>query len=137
MKLLLLALLVAASQWVSVAEAGPKRVILDTDPAYDPDDAGCMAMLHGMANEGEVRILAIMNVVEHPESPLAISAINHYYKPQGPPGGGLQGAQEQRSDHHIRSYTRQLGRCLPDLPGRGPDWQGVWNPLRRHVTTGW
>ena len=62
-----------------VAPASPLRVILDTDPSFDPDDAGCMAMLHAMATDGEVEILAMMNSTDFREGPLSISAINRHY----------------------------------------------------------
>ncbi len=64
-----------------------EQVILDTDPSYDPDDMGCMAMLHGMANAGELEILAVMNVFHHEESPLAISATNAFYNRAAIPVG--------------------------------------------------
>lgn len=90
-----------------------KKIILDTDPAYDPDDAGCMAMLHGMANEGEVEILAIMNVFNHRESPLAISAINFYYNRRAIPVGDYKGWKNNAStntyDHYLaHQYPRDL-----------------------------
>ncbi len=57
-----------------------QKVILDTDPASDPDDVGCMAMLHTMASLGECEILAIINSTNQKESPLSIGAINQFYR---------------------------------------------------------
>lgn len=54
---------------------GQKQVILDTDPSADPDDVGCMAMLHNMATNGECEILAIINSTHYKESSLSISAL--------------------------------------------------------------
>ena len=56
-----------------------EKVILDTDPGYDPDDMGCMAMLHTMATLGECEILAVVNSTDYKESPLTISAINKFF----------------------------------------------------------
>ena len=64
-----------------------QKVILDTDPSYDPDDVGCMAMLHTMASLGECEILAIINSTNHQESSLSISAINHFYNWKAIPVG--------------------------------------------------
>ncbi|MDW3196037.1 MAG: nucleoside hydrolase [Cytophagales bacterium] len=72
-----------------------KKVILDTDPSYDPDDAGCMAMLHAMANQGECYILAVINSTNHKESPIAISAINHFFNRGAIPVGDYKGYAEK------------------------------------------
>lgn len=69
----------------------PAKVILDTDPGYDPDDVGCMAMLHTMASQGECEILAIVNSTDHKESPLCISAINQFYNRKAIPVGDYKG----------------------------------------------
>ena len=43
-----------------VGSQGPyERVIFDTDPGGDVDDAGALAVLHALADRGEVKILAI------------------------------------------------------------------------------
>lgn len=68
-----------------------KKVILDTDPSFDPDDAGCMAILHAMANQGECHILAMINSTNHKEFPIAISAINQYFNRAAIPVGDYKG----------------------------------------------
>lgn len=72
-----------------------KKVILDTDPSYDPDDAGCMAMLHAMANQGECHILAVINSTNHKDSPIAISAINQFFNRGAIPVGDYKGYVEK------------------------------------------
>lgn len=113
MKNLIIVLLLILSASLTQTLFAQKRVILDTDPAYDPDDTGCMAMLHGMANDGEVEILAIMNVFNHRESPLAISAINRYYNRRAIPVGdykpGKTNAPANTYDHYLaNNYPRDL-----------------------------
>jgi enterochelin esterase-like enzyme len=100
---------------VTAAAAGtPPKVILDTDPSFDPDDAGCMAMLHKMATDGEVEILAMMNSTHFREGPLSISAINHYYHRGAIPVGdykadGKTEAPSGNYDHYIANhYPRDL-----------------------------
>ncbi len=89
------------------------KVILDTDPSYDPDDMGCMAMMHNMATNGECEILAIVNTMDQKESPLCISAVNFFYNRKAIPVGDYMGyprkkdAPENSYDYHIaRDYPR-------------------------------
>ena len=53
---LLLAALAGAALWAQ----DPPAVIVDTDLLTDCDDAGALAMLHALADRGEVRILGIV-----------------------------------------------------------------------------
>lgn len=76
---------------LSQACAAQHRVILDTDPSSDPDDVGCMAMLHTMASRGECEILAVINSIDHKEASLSISAINEFYGRGAIPVGDYKG----------------------------------------------
>jgi len=63
------------------------RVIFDTDLGYDADDAGALAVLHALADEGEAEILATVTVVGDPQSAGALDVINTYYgRPDIPVG---------------------------------------------------
>jgi len=56
------------------------RVIVDTDIGSDCDDAGALAVLHALADLGEVQILAcIYSSEKNRYGPGCISAINRYY----------------------------------------------------------
>lgn len=92
-----------------------KKVILDTDPSADPDDVGCMAMLHNMASIGECEILAIINSTHYKQSSLSISAINEFYNRKAIPVGDYKGyktkieSPKQNYDYHLsRVYPRSL-----------------------------
>ena len=92
-----------------------KKVILDTDPSADPDDVGCMAMLHNMASNGECEILAIINSTHYKQSSLSISAINVFYNRKAIPIGDYKGYEtklespKENYDHHLaRVYPRSL-----------------------------
>ncbi|MEL6942607.1 MAG: hypothetical protein AAFO82_08055 [Bacteroidota bacterium] len=80
----LLFLLLLSTSSILLAQ---KKVILDTDPSADPDDVGCMAMLHNMASNGECEILAIINSTHYKQSSLSISAINEFYNRKAIPVG--------------------------------------------------
>ncbi|MEX0289052.1 MAG: hypothetical protein AB3N14_08055 [Flavobacteriaceae bacterium] len=103
---------------------GQKKVILDTDPSADPDDVGCMAMLHNMASNGECEILAIINSTHYKQSALSISAINNFYKRSAIPIGDYKGYAEkiesppQNYDYHLsRVYPRTLNTWKDALDG--------------------
>ena len=87
-------------------------VIFDTDMDTDCDDAGALAMLHAMADDGEVQILATMVSSYYPWSAPAVDVINTYYgRPDVPvavpkaPGG--------RIDRRGSRYAQQIAREFP------------------------
>lgn len=64
----------------TVKEPGtPKKVIFETDMCLDVDDVGALAVLHAMANNDEVELLAVCFNEVHPYGPSAIDAINTWY----------------------------------------------------------
>ena len=93
----------------------PMRIIFDTDMDTDCDDAGALAMLHAMADQGEVEILATMVSSRYRYSAPTVDAINTYYghpdMPIGVPKG--PGATLDRSFR----YPKQIAEDFPnDLP---------------------
>ena len=101
-----------------------KKVILDTDPSFDPDDVGCMAMLQTMATNGLCDILGIVNSTNQKESALCISAINQFYNRPAIPVGDYRGypekinATKQTYDYHIaKDYPRPLKNWEDSLDG--------------------
>ena len=73
-------------------------IIFDTDLGYDADDAGALAVLHALADEGEAEILATVSVVGDPQSAGALDVINTYYGRPDTPVGAYQG--ERWEDAH-------------------------------------
>jgi PKD repeat protein len=57
----------------------PKKIIYETDMCLDVDDAGALAILHAMANNGEAEILAVSFNEVHPSGAAAIDAMNTWY----------------------------------------------------------
>jgi inosine-uridine nucleoside N-ribohydrolase len=69
-------------------------VILDTDMGPDVDDAGALGMLHALADNGEVDILATVSCNPRPWSARLIRSINRYYgRPDLPVGEPKEGVQ--------------------------------------------
>lgn len=91
--------------------AAPTKVIFDTDMDSDCDDAGALAVLHALADAGEVEILATVCSARHKWSAPCVEAINRYYGraelPIGVPRGRDTGA-------HIGSkYAETIAREFP------------------------
>lgn len=65
----------------SLPAAEPVRLVFDTDMANDCDDAGALAVLHALADLGEVEILAVVTNRKDPSnaSAAAADAINTWY----------------------------------------------------------
>jgi hypothetical protein len=90
----------------------PVRIIFDTDIAGDVDDVGALAMLHVLADRGEVELVACMISSNNPHSPGCLDALNTWYgRPDIPIGtanrfGQMEGVAD---DVVVKSkYTRQL-----------------------------
>lgn len=76
--LVLLSVILAATT-ASAGQREPVRLIFDTDIMGDVDDVGAVAVLHALANQGEVKILAMGVCVKNPWSPLCLDALNTYF----------------------------------------------------------
>lgn len=63
------------------------RIIFDADMSSDHDDAGALALLHGLADLGECEILACMASSTNGGTALCMQAINTYYGRAGIPCG--------------------------------------------------
>jgi len=64
---------------ITVISDNPKKVIFETDMCLDVDDAGALAMLHALADNGEAEILAVCFNEVHSFGASAIDAINTWY----------------------------------------------------------
>jgi PKD repeat protein len=64
---------------VTIHTGIPKKVIYETDMCLDADDVGALAMLHGLANNDEVDLLAVCYNEVHPSAAAAIDAMNTWY----------------------------------------------------------
>lgn len=87
----------------------PTRVILDTDIGDDCDDAGALAMLHAMADAGEVEILGVViSCIDEYSAPCA-HAINTFFgRPDIPIGVRPE---------HGRTRGRFVQRVSEEYPG--------------------
>jgi inosine-uridine nucleoside N-ribohydrolase len=89
----------------------PTRLILDTDMLTDCDDAAALGMLHKMADDGEVEILATVVSSRYPMSAPVVDAVNTYYgRPHLPVGAPKHGAGAYRPDS---SFLNQVAAEFP------------------------
>jgi len=80
--------------WPAAAPAAdkePVRLIFDTDLCSDVDDAGTVALLHALADQGEVELLAMGLSVKSQWSAPCLDALNTYYNRPDIPIGALKG----------------------------------------------
>ena len=92
----------------------PKKVIFETDMCTDVDDVGALAVLHALADNGEVEILAISYNEVHPSGAGTICAINTWYNRSAIPIGIYKG---NLADPDESSYLDGIAANFPhDLP---------------------
>lgn len=128
--LLVLATLPAAMPAAAADAAGgadPLRVIFDTDMDSDNDDVAAAAMLHALADAGEVEILAMGVVSCCPHSPACLDAINTYYGRGDIPIGVYKGKKLGTQSRYAKTVAQ---RCPNDV-GLAEDVPDVVDVYRR------
>lgn len=119
----------AAAFSPTVAAGEPVRYILDTDIASDCDDAGAVAMVNALADNGEVNVLAMMVCTGGPYGAPALSAINGWYGRQDIPLGTLKdpafwvggGPDKPAGAFNYESYNQYLATRFPVTLKSGTD----------------
>ena len=95
----------------------PKKVIFETDMCTDVDDVGALAVLHALADDGEVEILAISFNEVHPRGAGAICAINTWYNRGDIPIGIYKGdLTEPDESSYLESIAANFAHDLPTIP---------------------
>ena len=97
----------------TVRSAEPVRLIFDTDIGPDCDDVGATAVLHALADRGEVRILAMMVSSGGPTAlwgPPCLDAINTYYGRPNIPIGVIRATGPADKS----KYNRQIAQEFPN-----------------------
>ena len=109
---LLLAACIAATSLSLHAQQpheAPVPVIFDTDMQSDVDDVGAMAVLHALADRGEIEILGTMVSSAYPGAVPCVDAINTFYGRPDLPIGTVKGKGVLRQS----SYARQIAEEFP------------------------
>lgn len=90
----------------------PVPLIFDTDMMGDVDDVGTVAVLHALADRGEVRILAMGLSGKNPWSPLCLDALNTYYGRAGIPIGVVRGPAFDRESRYAEAIAEEFPHSL-------------------------
>lgn len=90
------------------------NVILDTDIAEDCDDVGAVAVLHALANRGEVNILGMMVSMPVQYGAPALDALNTYYKRPNIPIGTLKNSVDANGAKNLLVYNKDLATRFPN-----------------------
>lgn len=93
-------------------EAQPVRLIFDTDMMGDVDDVGTVALLHALADQGEVTVLAMGLSGKNPWSPLCLDAINTYYRRPGIPIGMVRGPAFDKPSRYAEAVAKEFPHKL-------------------------
>ena len=116
----LLGLMMAVVPIDTGAAEPPTPIIFDTDMDSDCDDAAALAMVHALADRGEIEILGTMVSSKHPWSAPCTDAINTYFgRPDLPvgvpkkPGGAIQQSR----------FAQQIAEAFPHDTPSGEDTQ--------------
>jgi hypothetical protein len=117
MKRTLFVLFLMASTTVQAAERHAVPVILDTDMGSDVDDVGSVAVLHGLANRGEAKILAMGVCIKNPWTPLCLDALNTYFRRPEIPVGVVKGPAFK----DLSRYAHKIALEFPHALKRAED----------------
>jgi hypothetical protein len=108
----LLALIVLVLAAAAGAGEAPVKLILDTDMDSDCDDVGALAMLHAMADAGEVELLAVAASSHHAWSAPCIDALDTWYGRPDIPIGAPKGDAAQSASRFAKRIAERFPHDL-------------------------
>lgn len=97
---------------ISATAAEPVRLIFDTDMDSDCDDVGALAMLHAMADDGEVTLLGVAVSSLHAWSAPCTDAINTWYGRPDIPIGAPKGKAAQSQSKFAKTVAERFPHDL-------------------------
>jgi len=113
-------------------------VIFDTDMGPDYDDVGALALLHAMADSGEVKILATLSSDMYTNTVPCIEVINRYFgRPDIPLGAPRKGvdAVEQRVAEREDYWGNVIPKRYPHETKRTEDAPDAVSVYRRVLSS--
>lgn len=114
-------------------EAENVRLILDTDLGPDYDDVGAMALMHALADSGQVQILATLSSNADERVVPCIEVINAYFnRPEIPVGATKSSTSASLTTWHKEKWTDALPARYPhstDKTSDAPDAVAVYRQL--------
>ena len=105
----------------------PEKILFDTDIGGDCDDAGALALLHGLCDRGEAELLAVTGCYATPYLAGCVDAINTHYGRQVPVGILHDRFNPRDITEGYNGYDRSVAEHFPH---RFPDWRAVPDSVR-------
>ena len=119
--LVVLAAVVCCRRDLSAEEnSEPMRLILDTDFESDADDVGAVAVLHALADRGEVDILAMGVSSKHEWSAPCLDVLNTYFGRPDIPIGVVRGDGVETGSSYCETVAKEFPHDLKS-PEQAPD----------------
>lgn len=108
------------TQQDGMAASEKPRIIFDTDVGGDVDDAGALAVLHALADRGDIELLAMGVVIGHDAAVPYVHAVNTWYGRPDLPIGTIKGQAPYARDEYmvpiVAAYPHSLTReTAPDV----------------------
>ena len=100
----------------------PKKIIFDTDIGGDCDDAGALALLHGLCENGEAELLAVTGCYATPYLAGCIDAVNTHYGRRAPVGIIHDRFDARDVTEGYNGYDKSVAEHFPH---GYPDWTAV------------
>lgn len=97
------------------SKSAPVKIIFDTDMDSDCDDVGALAMMHALADQGEVEILAAMTSSSNPWSLPCVDAVNTFFGRPDLPLGKYEGDVRPSAS----KYAQKISEHFPHDNGKG------------------
>ena len=118
-----------ASEEVTVQ---PVNLILDTDLGPDYDDVGAMALMHALADSGQVNILATVSSNKDEHVVPCIEVLNTYFnRPDIPVGAPKSEGGASLTTWHKTKWTEELPACYPHKTAKTSDAPDAVKVYRR------
>ncbi len=110
------------------AQAQPVKLIFDTDMESDVDDVGALAMLHGLADKGEVEILGTMVCSLNPWAVPTVDVLNTYFKRPDLPVGAVKTLGVYRNSKYAQILAEEFPQDI-GIGEKAPDATALYRQL--------
>ena len=114
----------------------PVNLILDTDLGPDYDDVGAMALMHALADSGQVNILAVVSSNKDEHVVPCIEVLNTYFnRPDIPVGAPKSEGGVSLTTWHKTKWTEEFPARYPHKTAKTSDASDAVKVYRRILST--
>src|SRR5690606_30907069 len=127
MKMKYTLLLLSVFLFVTLSSTAQVKLIFDTDMESDVDDVGALAMLHALADNGEVDILATIVCSLNPWAVPTVDALDTYFNRPDLPIAAVKNLGVYRNS----KYAKIISEEFPQDAGLGEEAEDAIDLYRR------